>query len=106
MKFIKVLFTTGSSVVVYVCTLLGIFIAQFGPQLVSADHAISLRAYGMVRLGLSAVMAFYLMIGQEAGGDDAGKAKNLKRRIVNAFQHGLGWNTLIGLAGAAAQAGQ
>ena len=102
MKLWKVLTTTGSGILVYLCTLAGIFIAQFGPQLVSVDHAISLKAYGAVRLGLSAVMAFYLMVGQETGGDDLGKAKNLKRRLVNALSHGVSWNALIGLAGTAA----
>ncbi len=105
MKWLKAVSIAGGSIVVYLCTLAGIFIAQFGPQLVSTDHAISLKTYGIVRLILSAIMAGYIMVGQESGGDDAGKAKNLKRRVINAFNHGLGWNTLIGMAGAAAQAG-
>lgn len=103
--FFKALTTTGSSVLVYVFTLLGIFIAQFGPMLVSAQP-LSLHTYGIVKLLISMAIAFYIVVGQEEGGDDIGKQKNLKRRIANALSHGISYNALIGLAGQAAQMSQ
>jgi len=87
----------GTGFAVYAATLAGIFIAQFAPQLVSSG-GISLKAYGWVRLGISALIAFYLVVGQEEGGDQAGKDAHLKRRVANALSHGIAYNAVIGIA--------
>lgn len=108
MKWLKKISLAGSSLIIYLCTLLGVLLAQFGPML-ATNAPVSLKTYGWFRLCISAGIAFYLVAGQEQddGSDEAksGKARNLKRRIANAISHGLAYNTVIGLAGAAAQAG-
>ena len=90
----------GSSIAVYLATLLGILLSQYAPLLLS--HAPISTAFQWIRFGISAAMAFYLVVGQEQGGDPDGKAANFKRRIANAISHGMAWNTAIGIAGQAA----
>lgn len=90
----------GGSVIVYMSTLLGIMLSQYAPLLLS--HGKIDTAFQWIRLGISMGIAFYLMVGQEEGGDAEGKAKNFKRRIANAISHGMAWNTLMGIAGQAA----
>lgn len=80
---------------VYICTLLGIVIAQYGPMLVGSP--ISDIVIQWTRLGLSAVIAFYLVIDDENKGDEEGKKNNLKRRLKNAFQEGMTWNVILGI---------
>lgn len=91
---------TGSSILVYLATLTGIVIAQYGPKLLTSERLDT--AFDWVRLGISCLIAFYLVVGQEEGGDAEGKKKHLKRRIANALAHGISWNTILGIAGTAA----
>lgn len=105
MKILKVLAGIGKSSAVYFATLAGIFIAQFGPEL-ATKTTLSIHTYGFLRLGISMLIAFYLVVGQEEGGDEEGKRKNFKRRIANALSHGVTYNALIGLAQQAAGAPQ
>lgn len=101
MKWLKRVSIGASSVVVYLATLLGIFIAQFSPKL-ATGQGFSIKTYGWFQLVISVGIAFYLVVGQEEGGDDEGKKKNLKRRIANAISHGISYNAVLGIAGAAA----
>ena len=103
-KLVTILQNIGLSFAVYFATLAGIFIAQFGPML-ALGTPLSLKTYGALRLIISMLIAFYLVVGQEEGGDPVGKGKNLKRRIANALSHGVTYNALIGIAQQAAGAG-
>lgn len=101
-KLLKIITGAGSSIVVYLATLLGVLLSQYAPLLIS--HEPISTPFEWIRLGISAAMAFYLVVGQERGGDDEGKQKNFKRRVANAISHGIAWNSVIGIAGAAASA--
>lgn len=102
MKKIWVILTgVASSAVVYFATLLGVLLAQWAPMLIDGSRP---STYSWFRLGISAAVAFYLVVGQEEGGDAEGKRRHLKRRIANAISHGIAWNAVLGIAGAAAGA--
>ena len=86
--------------VVYLATLVGIVLSQYAPLLLSHERIDT--AFDWFRLGISCLIAFYLVAGQEEGGDEEGKRKHLKRRIANALAHGIAWNSILGIAGTAA----
>lgn len=100
MKTIKALLAAGSSLIVYLSTLLGILLSQYAPLLLS--HQPISTTFQWIRLAISMAIAFYIMAGQESGGDIEGKAKNFKRRVANAMAHGISWNTIMGIAGQSA----
>jgi len=85
---------------VYVCTFLGIVLSQYAPFLVGSGEIGA--SFGWVRLGVSSLMALYLVSQDESSGDAEGKSRNLKRRLGSAFKEGFLWNSMIGLAGQAA----
>ena len=104
-KFWIIMTGVGSSVLVYLATLAGIAMAQYAPKLITGEPMST--AFDWMRLAISMMVAFYLVVGQEEGGDEdelarVAKRKHLKRRIANAMAHGLGWSTIIGIAGQAA----
>ena len=94
-KLQKVIEDFFENVGVYICTLLGIIIAQYGPILL--QPAASDVALQWTRIGFSAVIAFYLVINDEAKGDPDGKRNNLKRRLSSAFKSGMTWNVIMGI---------
>lgn len=89
----------ASGFIVYFATLMGVLLSQYAPMLLTHDP---ITTFSWVRLGISMAIAFYLVAGQEEGGDIDGKRKHLKRRIANALAHGISWNTIIGIAGISA----
>lgn len=102
MKWIKGFLVAGQSVFVYMATLVGVLLSQYAPLLIS--HAPIATTFQWIRLAISMGIAFYLVVGQEEGGDSEGKRKNFKRRVANALAHGMSWSSLIGIAGLAAGA--
>jgi hypothetical protein len=87
---------------VYVMTLLGILMAQYGPILMRpADTDLTLQ---WVRIGASAALALAIVVQDERGGDEEGKRANLKRRLSHAFTHGVTWNVIAGIGVQAIQA--
>ena len=89
---------TGAAV--YVATLIGILLSQYAPLLLKHDRLDI--TFDFVRLAISAAVAFYIIAQDEGQGDPAGKKANLRKRIGNAFAHGVAWNSIMGIAGAAA----
>jgi hypothetical protein len=80
---------------VYVMTLLGILMAQYGPILMRpADTDLKLQ---WIRIGASAALAFAIVLRDERGGDEAGRKANLKRRLSHAFTNGVTWNVIMGI---------
>jgi hypothetical protein len=92
------------AVAVYIATFLGIVLSQYAPLLLTKGKLDNV--FDFVRLGISALVAFYVVATQEQGGDEEGKRKNINKRIANAFAHGIAWNSIMGIAGTAAQVGQ
>lgn len=85
---------------VYLFTLIGILLSQYAPLLLKQGTIDT--PFEMIRLGISAVVAFYIVATDETTDDPEGKKKNLKRRLAHAFTHGFTWNSIIGIAGQAA----
>jgi hypothetical protein len=101
-KAITILVKAFNAVAVYLATLVGILLSQYAPLLLS--HARLDSTFDFVRLAISMAVAFYVVSQHESGGDEDGKKKNINRRLANAFAQGISWNTLMGIAGAAAGA--
>jgi hypothetical protein len=100
MKALKIVGAAFNAISVYLSTLIGILLSQYAPLLLTHSRLDS--AFDFVRLGISAAVAFYVVASQEQGGDEEGKKRNFKKRIANAFSHGIAWNSIMGIAGAAA----
>jgi hypothetical protein len=99
-KIVEVFKRIGSGFAVYFATLAGIALAQYAPKLLTHERIDT--AFDWMRLGISMLVAFYLVVGQEEGGDEEGKRKHLKRRVANALAHGVAWSSILGIAGQAA----
>ena len=102
MKIITIIRNAFYGVAVYVATLIGILLSQYAPLLLTHNRLDS--AFDFVRLAISAAVAFYIVANDESGGDEEGKRKNFRKRLGNAFAHGVAWNSIMGIAGAAAGA--
>jgi hypothetical protein len=85
---------------VYIGTLIGILLSQYAPLLLTSSRLDS--TFDWVRLAISAAVALYIVGTDESAGDPAGKAAHWRRRLGNAFAHGVAWNSIIGIAGVAA----
>lgn len=102
-KFWKWVASWADDLGVYFATLCGVLISQYAPLLLKQGPISA--PFEWLRLGISAIVAFYVVISDESGGDREGKRANFKRRVASAFAHGIAWNTLMGIAGQAAGAG-
>ncbi len=81
----------------YILCLMGVLLVQYVPYLAVAGKIPTDIFIDWARLGISAVIALYVILNQEKGGDPAGKRNNSPQRMINAFQAGAGWNALIGI---------
>jgi hypothetical protein len=101
-KLRKFMATLMEVVGVYIMTLLGVLMAQYGPLLMRpADTDLTLQ---WVRIGASAALTLVIVIQDEGKGDEAGKKANLKRRLSHAFTSGVTWNVVAGIGVQAIQA--
>jgi len=86
----------------YVFTLAGVVLAQLAPYLATRGRIDPHVLGDWARLGISALVALYIVSTNETGADTpekkAGKRANFKVRMANAFAHGVAWNTLMGMA--------
>ena len=96
-KLRAILENIASGVGVYFATFIGILLSQYAPLLLT--HGQLDFVFDTVRTVISGVVAFYIVMNDEAGGDLEGKRKNLRKRIGAAFAHGVTWSTLIGIGG-------
>lgn len=100
-KLKSILFDIADDVLAYFCTLAGVLLAQFAPYLATRGKLDSSGIIDLLRIGISALVALYIVAQQEGGADTddkkAGKRANFKQRMANAFAHGVAWNTLIGI---------
>lgn len=99
-KFWKFAWSWMDDVAVYAATFLGVLLSQYAPLLL--EHGPINTTFEWLRLAISAVIAFYIVVSGESGGDREGKRANVRRRLAAAFAHGIAWNTLVGIAGQAA----
>ena len=80
---------------IYLMTLLGVLFSQLDPLMQTRGHLIATGEW--TRVVVSAIVAFVVVIFSEGQGDQQGKAKNIKRRLRDAFIHGVGWPSIIGV---------
>jgi hypothetical protein len=99
-RFTHVLGDLFEAVGVYLFTFLGIVMSQYAPLLLQKDPIVTSMEW--VRLGLSAIMALYIVARDEETGDKAGRRSHIKKRLATAFTHGYAWNGMVGLAVTAA----
>jgi hypothetical protein len=85
---------------VYVFTLLGIMLNQYVPILLKQGTIDT--PFQWIRLVVSSVLALYIVMKDESGGDPQGKKGNLRRRLAAAFSHGFMFNQMVDIVGQAA----
>lgn len=95
-KLKRLLKSIIDDIAVYICTLIGVLVAQYGP-LVADKGTIDMAMFQWIRLIISAAAALMIVARFELQGDQEAKKQKIRKRMLEAFSHGMMVEQTLGL---------